>query len=133
MKTASWWSYAVAALATGVVSYGWLVAVDQLSAAGWVDGGTAWLFVFVAVATVGAAAALVGVRTGRHSLAAVGLLVAAVLTPTGFGYPMNALLLIAAAAEAWAALRSGHRSGRRPPTRAPGRPGPTSPPCARMR
>ena len=121
-----WLSRALTALAIAVALLGLTVALDQLASVGWTHGGgTAWLLTLAAAATAGATAAAIGLRTGRHGLAAAGLAVTAV-SPTGFAYPLNALLLIAATVEAWAALRSGHRSDRRLPTSASGRPRPSS-------
>jgi uncharacterized membrane protein YadS len=123
-----WLSRALTALAIAVALLGLTVALDQLADAGWThDGATAWLLALATTAaTAGATAAAIGLRTGRHGLAAAGLAVTAV-SPNLVVYPLNALLLLAAAVEASTALRGGHRSAHRLPTSASGRPGPSSP------
>lgn len=105
-------SLAVIVLAGVVALLGLAAAVYQLASDGWIrGGGTGWMLAGAGAAIVGALAAAVGLRTGRHGLAALGLAVTAV-SPTVFAYPLNALLLVASAVEACASLRARRRSAR---------------------
>ena len=57
---------------------GWVITIWQLDRNGWISGGgTAWLFTFCVVATLGAGLAFVARRNGWHTLTAVALIVVA--------------------------------------------------------
>jgi hypothetical protein len=100
-------------LAVGVVICGWFVAVGQLTNDGWTSGGgTAWLLVCACVATIGASFAVPALIDGRHGWAAAGLALV-IVSPTGFAYPFNALVLVLAIVHLAMALS--RRSVLRPP------------------
>src|SRR4051812_16850634 len=96
----------VAATAAAVAAVGWAVFADQLANDGWTSGGgTAWLGVFACVASVGVYVVVVALAAGRHLIAALGLLFVAA-SPTVFAYPLNIIVLLMAAGEAWRAVAS---------------------------
>jgi hypothetical protein len=83
---------------------GWMVSGGQLLRDGWIaGGGTAWLLVLSAVATLAGAAAFVAQRTEGHAWTAVGLVVVAV-SPSVFAYPLNVALLVFASIEVGLAI-----------------------------
>jgi hypothetical protein len=87
------------------LSLGWWAVVFTADRRGWTNDGT---LILAAAATVATASGVVGVMAssrGRHGLAALGLLVAAVAAPTGFAYPVNLVLLVLAVAELIVARR----------------------------
>jgi hypothetical protein len=57
---------------------GWAMSVWQLGRVGWIaGGGTAWLFTFSVIATLGAGVVFVAHRNGWHTLAVAGLIIVA--------------------------------------------------------
>jgi hypothetical protein len=65
----------------------------------WTNDGTLILAAAATVATASGAVGVMASSRGRHGLAGLGLLVAAVAAPTVFAYPVNVVLLVLAVAE----------------------------------
>jgi len=89
-----------------------LITGAAFTVVGWeefVGSGRAWVVVLLAVGGAAAAAVVPLSRAGNHGAAALAALVALV-TPTGFAYPVNTLMVVVAVVEAVRAWRS-----RRPP------------------
>jgi hypothetical protein len=77
---------------------------------GWdeyVGSGRAWVVALLIVGAAAAAAVIALGRAGLHAAAAVAAL-AALVVPTGFAYPVNALMVVVAVVEVGRAWRS-HR------------------------
>lgn len=101
--------YVSSAIALSGTALGWAIFIGQLATDDWVSGGgTAWMLVLAALATVGVVTAIPALWSGRHGWAAVGLAITAV-SPTVFAYPLNVLLLILAVVEATHAISATRR------------------------
>jgi hypothetical protein len=93
-----------------------LITGAALTVVGWDElagSGRAWGVVLLAVGGAAAAAVVPLSRSGNHGAAALAALVALV-TPTGFAYPVNALMVVVAvveAARAWRTRRQGQGGG----------------------
>jgi hypothetical protein len=88
---------------------GWAISFWQLGREGWIaGGGTAWLFTFSAVATLGAGLTYVAHRAGWHILTATGLIVVAT-SPTFYLIEiLGPILLILIVLEIRTAIRNRH-------------------------
>ena len=85
-----------------------LITGVAFAVVGWdefVGSGRAWVVVLLAVGGAAAAAVVPLSRAGNHGAAALAALTALV-TPTGFAYPVNALMVVVAVVEAGRARRS---------------------------
>ena len=77
--------------AAAVVLVGWVVVAHQWATEDVSGGGSVWLTLFAAAATVGAVVVFSAWDVDQHGLRAFGLVVAAV-SPTLFAYPVNVMV-----------------------------------------
>jgi hypothetical protein len=86
---------------------GWVITIWQLDRNDWITGGgTAWLFTFCVVATLGAGLAFVARQNGWHTLTAVALIVVAI-SPTFYLIEiLGPILLALVVVEIGTAIRS---------------------------
>ena len=87
------------------LSLGWWAVVFTADRRGATNDGTLILAAAATLATASGAVGVLASSRGRHGLAALGLLVAAVAAPTVFAYPVNLVLLVLAVAELIVARR----------------------------
>jgi hypothetical protein len=81
------------------LSLGWWAVVFTANRRAATNDGTLILAAAATVATASGAVGVLASSRGRHGLAGLGLLVAAVAAPTVFAYPVNVVLLVLAVAE----------------------------------
>jgi hypothetical protein len=89
---------------------GWYAVTDQLLEDGWIaGGGTAWMFAFAIVASLGAVA-WIKMRTRGPTSGVAASLILVSLSPVTFAYPISVGLLSLAVLEVGAAHRARHQT-----------------------